>query len=104
MQKLPGALVRRIDEDLLGIALLRDHALVHEHHAIGGLARKFHLVSDHDHRHSVARETAHHVGDFPDKFGIERRGRFIEEHDAGLDGKRPGNGDALLLSPDNWLG
>ncbi len=76
-----------------------DHfAAIHEDDAVGDIAGKADLVRDHDHRHAGIGQPAHHAKHFTDEFGIERRSRFVEEHQLGLDRKRTCNRHALLLS------
>src|SRR6266436_4485582 len=48
-------------EDLLRRPLLHDRAVVHEDHAVGGVAREPHLVAHHQHGHAAALELAHDV-------------------------------------------
>src|SRR5471032_226260 len=98
VQELLRALVLRIHEDLFGRALLGNHALVHEHHAVRRLAREAHFMRDDYHGHAVACKAAHDLGDLADEFRIERGGGFIEEHDARLHGQCACNGYALLLA------
>ena len=43
-------------------------------------------------------ELLHHQVDLFDKFGVQRRGRLVEQHHLGLHRQRPRDGDALLLS------
>ncbi|WP_431272759.1 hypothetical protein [Dankookia sp. P2] len=78
-------------------SLLDDHAIRHEHHPVGGGAGEGHLVADHDHGHAVLPQLAHRLQHAADQLGVERRGRLVEQHDAGLERDGPGDGDALLL-------
>ena len=39
----------------------------------------------------------HHVQDLVDHLGVQCRSGFVEEHDLGLHGQRPGDGHPLLL-------
>jgi len=48
------------------------------------------------HRHALARQAFHHLEHLADQLWIERRGRFVEQHQPQLHGQRPGDGDALL--------
>src|SRR5882672_6342947 len=54
------ALVARRLEDNARRALLHDRALVHEDHAVGGIAGKAHFVADHQHGHAALAQVAHH--------------------------------------------
>src|ERR1043165_5373915 len=47
-ERLRPGLLRR-GKNLLRRAFLDDHAVVHEDHAVGGVAREAHLVADHQH-------------------------------------------------------
>src|SRR5690606_29390500 len=49
-QKVLCPLVGGVGEDLVGLALLDDAALVEHHHAVGDVARELHLVGDDEHR------------------------------------------------------
>jgi len=51
-----------------------------------------------DHGAPLARQIADHPQHFADQFGVERRGRLVEKHDAGLDCQRPRDRAALLLA------
>ena len=55
----PGPLVSGTSDHPLGVPLLDDGTVVHEHDAVGDLAREAHLVRDDDHRHPVVRQPAH---------------------------------------------
>ena len=79
-------------------ALLDDHAAVDEQHAVGDLAGEAHLVGDDDHGHAVVGELAHHAEHLADQFGIERRGRLVEQDRLGLHRQRARDRDALLLA------
>ena len=59
---------------------------------------KRHLMRHDDHRHALVGQALHDVQHFADRFGIERRGRFVEQHHLGLHRQRAGDGDALLLA------
>ena len=78
VQELPSALVRRIDEKMFGVALLGNHAFIHEYDPVGGLTRKPHFMRDDHHGHAVAREPTHDLGDFADQFRIQCGRRFVE--------------------------
>lgn len=97
-EECSDAVVGRVAEELLGWRVVRDAALVEEHHAIGHLAGKAHFVGHDDHRHAAARQAAHHVQHFLDHFGVECRGGLVKQHHFGLHGQGAGNGHPLLLS------
>ena len=54
-------------------------------------------MRDNDHRHALLSEVFHDVQHLADDLGVERGGRFIEEHDLRLHAQRPRDGGALLL-------
>ena len=66
--------------------------------AIGDLAGEAHLVGDDDHRHAVLRQGGHRIQHFLDHFGIERRGRLVEQHDLRVHAEGARDRDALLLA------
>src|SRR5262249_27522276 len=67
-------------EHLLRMSFLDDHAVGHEDDAVGDVTREAHLVGHHHHGHTLARKPAHDAQDLAHKLGIERRGRFVEQH------------------------
>jgi hypothetical protein len=85
-------------ERLARLSFLDDPAFVHENDPVGDVGGKAHLVRHHDHRHPFGRHLANGGKHLADKFGIERRSRLVEQHDARLDRERPGNRHALLLA------
>src|SRR5437899_2929093 len=80
--ELADAGVRGTREDLLGLALLQDHAAVHEHHAVGRGARELHLVAHHHHSHAAFTKFLHDLEHAADELGVERAGRLVEQQDA----------------------
>ena len=87
-----------------GSAFLGDHAMVHEHDAVGDLAGEVHLVGDDEHGHAARGEVAHDGQHLADQLGVERAGDLVEQHRLGLHGERPGDGDPLLLPARQLLG
>ena len=85
-------------DDLLRRALLDDHPLVHEDHLVGDVPGEAHLVGDHEHRHPLLRQLAHHVEHVLDQLRVEGAGDLVEEHQLRIHGQRPGDRDALLLT------
>jgi YgiT-type zinc finger domain-containing protein len=59
---------------------------------------KAHLVGHAQHGHAFFGQLDHHVEHFLDHFGVERRGRLVEQHDLRLHAQRPGDRHALLLA------
>src|SRR4030081_2238518 len=92
-QERAGARLARRREYLLRRALLHDRAVVHKDHAVGGVARKPHLVAHHQHGHAAALELAHDVEHAADELGIERRGGLVEQHHLRLERQRPRDRD-----------
>jgi len=92
-----GAFLLRVAEDLVGWPLLDDQAVVHEDDAVGDVAGEADLVGHDDHGHAGFGKAADDGQHIADQFRVEGGGRFIEQHQAGRDGQRAGDGDALLL-------
>src|SRR6266404_6863396 len=92
------ALVGRVLEDRGGRPLLHDGARVHEHHPVGGVAGKAHLVADHDHGHAAFAQGAHDLEHRAYQLRIERAGRLVEQHHPGLQRDGARDGHPLLLA------
>src|SRR5229473_837113 len=84
-------------ENLRRGPVFHDRALVHINDGIRYLARKAELVGHHHHRHSAAGKLLHDREHLSDQFGIERTGRFIEQHQHRLHGERARDRHPLLL-------
>src|SRR5262249_48716128 len=54
-----SARLARRRKHLLRRPLLHDDPVIHEDHAVGGIAREAHLVAHHQHGHAAAFELAH---------------------------------------------
>src|SRR6266446_5743362 len=91
-------LVGRMLEDRGRRPFFDDGPLVHEHHAVGGVAGKAHLVADHDHGHPALAQGAHDREHRAHQLRIERAGRLVEQHDPRLERDRPRDGHPLLLT------
>jgi hypothetical protein len=78
--------------------LLDDAALVEEDDRVGGLPGEADLVRDDDHRGASLGQIPHDVENLADQLGVERRGGLVEQDQLGVEGERPGDGDALLLA------
>src|SRR5258708_30718803 len=85
-------------EDLFRLALLQDHAAVHEHHAVRRGTRELHLVADRHHGHPRLTQFAHYLEYAADELGVERAGRFIKQENSWLERQGACYGDALLLA------
>ena len=72
--------------------------MIHEDHAIGGIARETHLMAHHQHRHAAALELAHDVENAAHELRIEGGGGLVEQHDLGLKRQRARNRHPLLLA------
>jgi hypothetical protein len=62
------------------------------------LAGKAHFVGHDHHGHALAGEIDHDVEHLADHFGIERRGRLVEQHRDRVHRQRARDRDALLLA------
>ena len=65
---------------------------------VGDVAGEAHLVGDDDQRGAGLGELADDVQDLVDQFRVQGRGGLVEEQDLGVQGKGPGDRDALLLA------
>src|SRR5579864_733417 len=97
-KELPGVRVLRIAEERVGRAFFDDLSFSHEDDTIGNLAGKTHLVGDANHGHPIVGEPDHRIEHLLDHFGIESRGRLVEQHHLGLHAERARDRDALLLT------
>ena len=82
----------------VGGALLDDPAVVEEDDQVGDLAGEADLVGDDDQRRAGPGEVLDDGEHLADQFRVERRRRFVEQDDAGLERERPGDRDPLLLA------
>ncbi len=103
-QEALGPVVLRVEEDLARRSLLYEVALIHVHHAVGDVAAETHLVTHHDHRHAAGGEVLHDLEHLADEFRVQCARGFVEEHEHGLHGHRPGDGHALLLTARQLAG
>ena len=87
-----------IVDDLLSRALFNNDAAVHEHDAVGDIARERHLMRHNDHGHMLSGELLDDLQHLSGKLRVERTGGFVEEHDIGVQAQCASNGNALLLS------
>src|SRR6202012_5394788 len=55
-------------------------AVIHEDDGVGGGLRKTHFVRDYHHCHALGAEVRDQRQDSFDQFGIQRRGRLVEQH------------------------
>ncbi len=98
-QQLPGVLVLRAGEHLVGIALLDDPALVHHRHPMRQVLDHRQVVADEQVRQSeLVLQIQQQVHDAGLDGHIERRHRFVECEDLRVQRQRPCDTDALLLA------
>ena len=69
-----------------------------EDYVRGDVARKAHLMGDHDHGFPLFRQLLHNAQHFAHQFRIKRRRRFIKQQHIGFHRQRAGDGHALLLA------
>ena len=67
-------------------------------------AGEFHLVGHEDHGAAFVGEIRDDLEHLADQFGVKRRGRLVEQHDARLDGQRAGDGARCCWPPDMKAG
>ncbi len=75
-----------------------NHAAIHKDYAVGNIARKLHLVRNHNHRHATLSQVAHNRKDITNQLGVESRSSLVKEHYMRVHSKCTGNGYALLLT------
>ena len=81
-----------------GDALFDDPAVVDEDDPIGHLPGKTDLVGDDDQRGAGTGEILDDGEHLADQFGIQGRGRLVEQHDLRFHRQGSGDGDPLLLA------
>src|SRR5258706_380182 len=87
--------VANIAEDLPDRPGLDDASLLQHGDAITDLADPRHLMGDqHDRQAEPPVDVAQQIEDRLRRLGIERRGRFVAEQDAGIVDERPSDADA----------
>src|SRR5215831_4613371 len=79
-EKIASALHDGCIEDLLRRPLLDDGAAIHDDNPITNSPREGYLVRDHHHGHTLLGKLRHYVQYLPDRLGVERRCRLIEQH------------------------
>src|SRR4029078_12322520 len=78
-QELLGSLVFWMREQFLRVVLFLDPSTKKETHAVGNIASKTHLMSDHEHGQAVLEyQVLDHVGDLSDHLGIKCRSDFVK--------------------------
>jgi len=97
-QKFQRPLVGRAAEDMVRRADVGDDALIQKNDRVADLMGEVHLVGDDHHAHPLFGELADDPQHIADELGIQRRRRFVEQHDLGLQRQRASDGYALLLA------
>jgi hypothetical protein len=100
---LRSSVLRPLD-DVGGWTLFDDPAAVHEDDPIGNVAGETDLMRDDDHRHSHFGELSDDGQHIPYELRVERRCRFIEQHQARRNRERASDCDALLLTAGESMG
>ena len=72
LQKFFGAGLLRVVEERLGGVLLHNDALLHEHHAVGRVAGKIHLVGHDQHCAAFPGQAAHDGQHLAGQLGVQR--------------------------------
>ena len=78
--------------------------MIHENDGVGCGPRKTHFVGDDDHRHTVGAEVGDELQNSLDHFGIQRRGRLVEQHHLRGHRQCAGDRDPLLLATGQRAG
>ena len=86
-----------LNEHLVGRALERHVAALHDYHAVG-LRRLFHIMRDHHDGHPALVQLMAHAHKACSAAGVEHGGSLVEHEHRWVHGKHAGDGDALLLS------
>ena len=79
-------------------------AQVHENDLVRHLPGEGQLVGDNNHCHALRSQVLHDLKHLANVLRVKCRGGFVEEHQLGLHGQGPGDGDALLLAAGEVLG
>ena len=103
-QKLAGALLLRVREELTGSGLLHHDAVLHEHRLGRNIAGKAHLMGDHQHGHALLGQLPHDGKHLAGQLRVEGRGGLIKIDDLRVGCQRPGNGHTLLLAAGKLAG
>ncbi len=85
-------------------SLLHNWPIVHEKDPVRHLAGKAHLVGDYQHGHALLGQLLHHVQHLAHHLRVQGGGGLVKEHELGLHGQGPDNGDALLLAAGELVG
>lgn len=103
-QELLGSFFFGAGEEVLGMAFFDDMAIFHKEYMVGHIAGKTHFVGHDNHGHTLCSQLLHDSQYVSNQFWVQGRCRFIKEDNIGFDSDGSGDADALLLSPESWLG
>ena len=103
-QKLLGALLLGVVDELAGRAFLHHDAAVHEQDAVGHVPGEVHLMGDDDHGGLSVGEVAQDTEDFAGQLRVEGAGGLIEAEDVRVERQRAGDGHPLLLTAGELVG
>ena len=91
-------------DDLPGLALLHDHAAVHEDQLVRHIPGEGHLVGDDDHGGLLLRQGADDLQNLAGELRVQGGGGLIKAEDVRGQGQGPGDGDPLLLAAGELVG
>src|SRR5438445_9839847 len=96
----------RTAENLLGSALLFDHALPKEDYMARYITSELHLMRNKDHCALLAGQISDHGQNLANQFGVQCGGWLIEKHRKRLNSQGPGDSGTLLLPArhEGWIG
>ena len=98
-QKLAGAFLFGVVDEILCAALLYHNAAVHKKDAVRHIAGKLHLMGDDDHGGAVRGKLPQDAQHLTGQLGVKGRGRLIKAENVGV--QRQGAGDG---PPESWCG
>ena len=103
-QKLPGALLPGVLDDLPGGALLRDDAAIHEDDPIGHIPGEGHLVGDDDHGGVPLGQAPDDLEHLAGELWVQGRGGLVKAENVRVQSQGPGDGYPLLLAAGELVG
>ena len=77
---------------------------MHEHHLRADIPGEGHLVSHHQHGHTLLGQRLHDVQHLAHHFRVQSGGRLVEQQHLRVHGQCPGNGHPLLLTAGDLPG
>ena len=103
-QKLLGALLLGVVDELAGRAFLHHNAAVHEQDAVGHVPGEVHLMGDDDHGGLAVGEVPQDTEDFAGQLRVKGAGGLIEAEDVRVERQCAGDGHPLLLAAGKLVG